>query len=346
MAVRYKDYYEILGVPRSATQEQIQKAFRKLARQFHPDVAKNKAEAEEKFKEINEANEVLADPEKRRKYDSLGADWKQGADFRPPPQWGAPPGAGAWNEAGQENYEFEYGGTGFSDFFEQLFGSMRGDGQGLHFESDADEMRSHRGRDVEGEVFVTLEEAAHGSVRSISVRHQDPCEPCHGSGRIGPRKTCPSCGGQGYVTSTQQHQVKIPAGVREGQKLRLAGRGEAGQGRGGAGDILLRVRFARHPEFRTEGDDLFYDVDLAPWEAVLGSDVSIPTLEKPVNIKMPAGSQNGQRLRVRGRGLPIRGGGAGDLYVVIRIVVPQKISDRERALWQQISQESTFKPRE
>jgi curved DNA-binding protein len=351
MPIEYKDYYEMLGVPRTATADEIRKAFRKLARQYHPDVAKDKKTAEAKFKEINEAYEVLGDPEKRKKYDSLGANWKQGAEFRPPPgyQWrttGGFPGSGGFAGQGGD-FEFRFGGTGFSDFFEQLFGQM-GRGRAAGFSGGqpftAEEF-AERGEDVESDIMVSLHEALHGSVRSITLQRASICDRCFGTGRVN-GKRCDRCGGNGQVLTTETYKVKIPAGVREGQKLRLAGRGESGAGRGGApGDLYLRVRFEKHPEFRVEEENLFAEVEVAPWEAVLGATISVPTLEGKVTIKVPPGSQNGQRLRVRGHGLPTSGGGRGDLFVVIRIQVPEKTSDRERSLWEQLARESNFKPR-
>jgi curved DNA-binding protein len=341
MGIEYKDYYKILGVERSASEDDIRKAFRKLARQHHPDVAKNKKEAEEKFKEINEANEVLGDPEKRKKYDALGANWKQGAEFRPPPGWEAFGGTRGGRRGHNGGVEFEFGGTGFSDFFEQIFGGRRGGGGGFRFEQDD---MAERGRDVEADIMVTLEEALKGSVRSISLRRGVICEHCGGSGVAG-RKSCPRCGGSGQVAKTETHQVKIPAGITEGQRLRVGGKGEAGVGGGGAGDLFLTIRMAGHPEFRVEGPNLSYDLDLAPWEAVLGASVSVPTLEGKVSIRIPPGTQSGQRLRVRGRGLG-KEGARGDLFVVARIQVPEKISDDERKLWEQIAKDSGFSPRE
>ena len=327
MPVQYRDYYEVLGVPRSASDADIKKAFRKLAREYHPDVAKDKKKAEEKFKEINEAYEVLSDPTKRKKYDELGPNWKQGAEFRPPPGWESFAGTGGRGfrgAPGAEEFEFHFGGTGFSDFFEQLFGA-RGRGAGFRpqdFGSRggfAEEDFTERGRDIEGDIMVTLEEAMSGSVRSVSVRHNSRAE---------------------------TYQVKIPAGVTEGQRLRVAGRGEAGAGGGQAGDLYLRVRLAKHPDFEVEDHNLISEAELAPWEAVLGTSISVPTLGGRVNIKIPPGTQNGQKLRVRGRGLPQRGGDNGDLIVVTRIEVPQKISDEERKLWEQLGKESRFNPRD
>ena len=318
MPVQYKDYYEILGVPRGASDADIKKSFRKLARQYHPDVAKDKKRAEEKFKEINEAYEVLSDPEKRKRYDELGANWKSGAEFRPPPGWegfGRQQGRGHGAPGqGTGGFEFEFGGTGFSDFFEQLFGSAgsrRGGFSGFRMHEDAE--AAERGRDVEGDIMVTLEEAAHGSVRTVTVRHR---------------------------SNTETHQVKIPAGVAEGQLLRISGRGEHGSGGGSAGDLYLRVRLAKHPDFEVEGHNLIYEADVAPWDAVLGAEISVPTLDGRVHIKIPPGTQSGQKLRVRERGL----GKKGDLFVVTKIAVPGHVSADEKKLWEQLKSESKFNP--
>jgi curved DNA-binding protein len=346
MAVQFKDYYEVLGVARSASADEIKKAFRKLARQYHPDVAKTKKGAEEKFKEINEAYEVLSDPAKRKKYDELGPNWKQGADFRPPPGWqgearqGRPFGGG-------NAQEFEFGGTtGFSDFFEQLFGSRGRGGSpfggrgGMSTEDFAE-----RGRDVEGDIMVTLEEAVRGSVRSVSLRRAVTCDNCGGTGEKN-RRPCPVCGGAGQVTKTETYQVKIPSGVTSGQRLRVAGRGEAGANGGAAGDLFLRVSLAKHPDFEVEDHNLIYEAALTPWEAVLGASIEVPTLDGTVNIKIPPGMQNGRKLRVRGRGLPQRTGPAGDLIVVAEIEVPETVTDEERKLWTDLAEKSHFNPRE
>jgi curved DNA-binding protein len=346
MPVQYKDYYEILGVPRSASETEIKKAFRKLARQYHPDVAKNKKQAEEKFKGVNEAYEVLGDPAKRKKYDELGPNWNAGAEFRPPPGWRGAPGGFAGRGPHGEDFEFHFGGTGFSDFFEQLFGSR---GFGTRFgrggNTMEEEFATERGRDIEGDILVTLEEAMRGSVRAVSVRHGVPCEHCGGTGQRA-RHVCNVCGGTGQVARTETYQVKIPAGVIEGQRLRVAGRGEAGIGGGRAGDLLLRVRLAKHPDFEVEDHNLLYEAQVTPWEAVLGAQISVPTLTGQVNMKLPPGTHNGQKFRVRGRGLPQRGGGNGDLIVDTRIEVPTRVSESERKLWEQLAKESRFNPRD
>src|SRR6266496_393971 len=316
MAVQFRDYYETLGVPQTASEDEIRTAFRKLARKHHPDVAKDKKAAEEKFKEINEAYEVLSDAEKRKKYDQLGAGWNQPGGFQPPPGWEAQqPGRGfhQWQWGGGENggVEFEFGGTGFSDFFEAFFGGGRGRSAFGGFGQRG--TMAERGSDVEADIMVTLEEALHGSTRQVSLR------------RAGSKKT-------------ETYQVKIPRGVREGQRIRLAGQGEAGERGGKSGDLFLRVRLARHPDFSVEGSDLVHEVKIAPWQAILGDQLIVPTLEGSARLKLPPGTQGGQRFRLRGRGLPGVSGQRGDLYVVVQISVPKKLSEREREIWEQLAQ--------
>jgi len=306
MAVKYKDYYEVLGVPRNATDEEIRKAFRKLARQYHPDVAKDKKKAEEKFKEINEAYEVLGDPEKRRQYDELGSHWKSGAEFRPPPGWENMHATGGFPGGFRFEREFHFGGTGFSDFFEQLFGRH---GHFRGFQTHWPEEEAQRGQDVEADIMVTLEEALKGSVRTITLERD----------------------GQQEV-----HKVKIPAGILPGQKLRVPGWGNFGTGGGAAGDLYLRVRLARHPDFEVQGKDLVYELELPPWDAVLGAEVKVPTLEGSVTIKIPPGTQNGRKLRVRGHGLG-KENERGDLIVQIKIQVPEHVNERQRKLWEQLA---------
>lgn len=344
MAVEFKDYYKTLGVERSASEDEIRKAFRKLARQYHPDVAKDKTQAESKFKEINEAYEVLSDKDKRKKYDTLGADWKGG--YAPPPGGGQSYRTNTWRSgAGQGAEDFEFGGTGFSDFFEQFFGGGRSGGFGRRGSAFEEGEAPQRGQDMEADIMVTLAEAMTGSVRPISLRRNGRCDRCGGTGRM-QNRPCPTCGGTGQVTRMEKYQVKIPAGVREGQKLRLAGQGEAGSGNAPRGDLYLRVKFAANADFHVEGGNIIYDLDLAPWEAVLGTSVEIPTLQAPVNIKIPAGTQNGHRLRVKGRGLPSRDGASGDLFVVARVAMPKEVGEKEKALWEKLAKESEFNPRD
>jgi curved DNA-binding protein len=310
MAANFKDYYASLGVAREATPDEIKKAFRKLARKYHPDTATDKQGAEEKFKEINEAYEVLSDPEKRRKYDQLGASWNDHAGFEPPP--------------GRGDREFHFGGTGFSDFFEQYFG---GGGRGFGQEW-AGGSRPGRGHDIEGDILVTLEEAMHGTIRPISLQTRHPR-----TGKLETR-TC---------------QVRIPPGAANGRRIRVPGEGEPGISGGQAGDLYLRVRHAAHPDFSSEGSDVYHELDVAPWEAVLGAEVTVPSLDGSIKLRVPAGAENGQSLRVRGRGLPKGKGGKdgerGDFFVTIRVVIPSRVNDEERKLWEQLRSRSDFKPR-
>src|SRR5213595_2214477 len=286
MAVQFRDYYETLGASKTATEDEIRGAFRKLARKYHPDVAKDKKAAEEKFKQINEAYEVLSDPEKRKKYEQLGANWNQPGGFQPPPQWGGQPGGRS----------YQWGG----------------DGGGVEFEFGGREATAERGADVEADIMVMLEEALHGSTRTVSLR------------RAGSNKV-------------ENYQVKIPRGVREGQRIRLAGQGEAGVGGGKSGDLFLRVRLARHPDFSVEGSDLIHEVKIEPWRAVLGSELLVPTLEGKVRLKVPPGTQGGQRFRLRERGLPGVSGKRGDLFVEVQINLPKKLNERERELWNELA---------
>ncbi len=334
MPVEFKDYYQILGVQRNAAPEDIKKAFRTLARKHHPDVAKDKKTAEVKFKEINEAYEVLGDPENRKKYDQLGVNWKQGAQFQqPPPGRGGPFRQTAGR--GGEEFDFEFEGTGFSDFFEQFFGGQAGRSGGSSpfgsrrpaggaNEGFRQSTAAQRGEDVRGDILITLEEVLKGGMRAITVRRTNA--------RTGQEES-------------QTYQVRIPAGVRTGQSIRLRGKGDAGFAGGSAGDLYLRVRYAQHPDFETRGADLVGSLELTPWEAVLGATVPVRTLEGTVSLKVPAGTQQGYQLRVRGKGLPAGNAKSGDLYVAVSIQVPPQISEEEKLLWKQLAAKSAFNPR-
>lgn len=321
MPVEYKDYYKILGVPKTASEDEIKKAFRKLARQYHPDVAKDKKNAEDKFKEINEAYEVLGQPENRKKYDELGPQWKNGGGFEPPPGFGQQRGKRGRNA--QPDFETSFGGTGFSDFFEQLFGRRGGfegfSGAGGGFE----EATARPGRDVTGDILVTLPEVMNGSVRSISYRTYNP---------------------QSGESEQRHFKVRVPAGVREGQSIRIPGKGEEGSDGAHSGDLYLKVRYAAHPDFRAEGADLHYELELAPWEAVLGTVVSVPSLHGNVSVRIAPGTRNGQRLRVASKGLP-QNKQFGDLIITVAINIPTEINEDERHLWEQLSKKSHFNPR-
>jgi curved DNA-binding protein len=333
MPVEFKDYYQVLGVAPEAAEDEIKRAFRKLAREYHPDVARDKQSAEERFKAINEAYEVLGDPENRKKYDEVRANWKRASQTRTPPGWEQRD----WRDNGQASppdSEFHFGGTGFSDFFEHFF--ARGDRfRASSFSDDGDRPggpgtfaqgeTSQRGRDIRGDILVTLDEAVRGSIRAVSLSRANS---------------------QTGKAETQSFKVRIPPGVRKGQLIRIPGKGQEGLHGGSAGDLYLRVRLAAHPDFRTRGPDLYYDLDLAPWEAVLGATVTVPTLEGNVSLRVPPGTDNSRRFRVRGRGLPKgKKGERGSLYVAVSIHVPGQISAEERSLWEQLAKTSKFDPR-
>ncbi len=312
MAVSYKDYYKLLEVDRKATTDEISKAFKKLARKYHPDLNPGDTAAEEKFKELNEAYEVLKDPEKRRLYDQLGPDWQHGQQFQ-----GAP---------GFEGFNFNgFGGAGgyarsgdFSDFFESLFGqagrSTRGFGGqgGAHFGADpfgGFSQRPSKGKNMQADMSITLEDALKGAQRTITLSSS------HGKRDL---------------------EVNIPAGIKEGAKLRLSGQGEANPHGGAAGDLLLRITFMPHAHFAVDGTNLTYDAPLWPWEAALGAKVTVPTLEGEIEMNIPAGTSSGRRFRLRGKGLG-KEGARGDIMVRIMIKTPENISEEEIALWQQLA---------
>jgi curved DNA-binding protein len=308
--VEFKDYYRIMGVKRDATQDEIKRAYRKLARKYHPDVSKE-PDAETRFKEVGEAYEVLKDPEKRAAYDRLGADWKAGQEFRPPPDW-------------NQGFEFHGGGftaadaSQFSDFFESLFG--RGDlGAGLYRELHA------RGEDTHAKVLIDLEDAYHGATRVLTLRQTE----------LGPDGR--------PRTRARTLNVRIPKGVRQGQHIRLAKQGGAGIGKGEPGDLYLEVEFRPHPFYHAEGRDLYLDLPVAPWEAALGAKVKAPTPTGTVDLKIPAGSGGGRKLRLKGRGIP--GPVAGDLYVVLKIAVPPAETPAAQAAYRELEKVSTFNPR-
>jgi len=306
----FKDYYKILEVPREASQDDIKRAYRKLARKYHPDVSKE-SDAEARFKEVGEAYEVLKDPDKRAAYDRLGAQWQPGQEFRPPPDW-------------DQGFEFRGGGfadaRGFSDFFEALFGRpLRGAGatQGAHFRT--------KGEDHYAKLPVSLEEAYQGGLRALTIQ-------------------IPEVDVQGQVINrTRTLNVKIPVGVMEGQRIRLVSQGSPGFGGGPSGDIFLEVLFLPHPLFRAEKRDIYLDLPITPWEAALGQTVTVPTLGGKVELKISPGSQSGKKLRLKGRGLP--GKPAGDQYVVLRMVTPAADTPAAKAFYQQMALDMPMNPR-
>jgi curved DNA-binding protein len=330
--MRFKDYYEVMGVPRGATQDEIKRAYRKLARKFHPDVSKEK-NAEERFKELQEAYEVLKDPEKRAAYDQLGSDWRQGQEFRPPPDWGKgfefTPGRGG--RGGRGAHAAGPGaGADFSDFFSELFGTRSPFGGTHGFQSagragaGAGQGFASAGQDHVARVEIDLEDAYRGGTRTLELR-------------------TPEITPDGHVTSRPRTlRVSIPAGVVEGQQIRLAGQGSAGIGGGPSGDLYLEVNFRPHPLFKVDGRDVIVQLPVAPWEAALGEAVSVPTLGGPVEMKLPVGARAGQRLRLRGRGLP--GPTPGDQYVLLSIVLPPD-SPAARDFFTRMKRELPFDPR-
>lgn len=337
MPVKFHDYYETLGVPRNADQDAIKRAYRKLARKLHPDVNPGDKAAEERFKEINEANEVLSDPEKRRRYDELGPEWKAGMDYSPPPR-GTENFRAHAARAGRPREPFRAGQQfgGFSDFFESIFGGQRG-GVGFEFSS--------RGADVESEVSIALEEAHRGTKRVVRIPVEEICPACGGSGKQD-SKTCPVCQGTGTEMRVESFTVNIPRGVQDESVIRVPGKGGAGARGASRGDLYFRVHIQPDSLFQLRnGGDTELDLPLAPWEAVLGSTIKVPTLDGPVEMRVPPGSQGGQMLRLRGKGLAKQAGGQGDQYVRLKIVVPTKPTGKEAELLKQMAAESSFEPR-
>ena len=333
MAVKFKDYYEVLGIKRDASEAQIRQAYRKLARKFHPDVNPGDKVAEDRFKELNEANEVLSDPEKRKRYDQLGPNWKDGADFTPPPGWG------------RVNVQFDdlgsvFGGGGFSDFFESLFGGARGAGEAGH----QGRARSARGQDSEAEMEISLQDAHRGGRHRITLQTTRPCPTCGGAGTSA-GVVCSTCGGSGQVLSPKTIDVNIPPAARDGSVIKVRQHGQAGFGGGDAGDLYIRLKIKPDPHFVVSGDDITAEVPISPWEAVLGATIEVPTIDGKAEVKIPAGAQGGQRLRLKGQGLNKRAGGRGDQYVKLKVVVPTHPTDKEKELFEELSASSHFKPR-
>jgi len=314
--VEFKDYYKIMNVPADASQAEIKRAYRKLARKYHPDVSKE-PDAEEHFKEVNEAYEVLKDPEKRAAYDELRSSWQAGQEFTPPPGWNA-------------GFEFRGGGfteadaSQFSDFFESLFGSespfvhQRGHYRGRGF--------NIRGEDHYAQILISLEDSYHGATRTI--RLQVPEYDARGK----------------LVKHTRSLKVKIPRGITEGQHIRLAGQGAPGIGEAPRGDLYLEIKFKPHPIFKVDQRDIYMNLPITPWEAALGAQVKVPTLGGLVDMKVPPGTQSGTKLRLKGRGLP--GSPPGDQYVIMQIVTPEAKSEQARRLYEQMARELAYNPRE
>jgi len=303
--MKYKDYYKILGVPRSAGEDDIKKAYRKLARKYHPDVSKE-ADAKEKFQEVSEAYETLRDKEKRAAYDSLGSGFRQGQDFRPPPDW--------FERFGGERGE-DLGGVDLSELFESLGAFGRASGFGRGRGGRRGPAMAFPGEDYEVPVRLTLEEAFSGTERTVQLD-----------------------GGRSFT-------ARIPPGATDGQRLRLRGKGGPGANGGPPGDLYLQIHLEPHPLFRVSGHDLDLEVPLAPWEAALGTQVEVPTMTGRVTMKVPAGSRAGQKLRLAAKGLPKPGGGASDLYAVLSIEAPNPLTEAEKELFEELRRVSKFDPR-
>jgi DnaJ-class molecular chaperone len=339
MAVAYKDYYKILGVEKRADAKAIKQAYRRLARKYHPDMNPGNAAAAERFKEATEAYEVLSDPEKRRRYDALGADWRRYAE-------GAGPGAGPGDFGNFRVHVAPGTDVGdFSEFFRTFFGDGGGRVRagGLGFEDLLEERLGgrggrggRRGHDVQAPVEITLEEAAQGTRRTVELPLPERCPACGGTGRQG-QAPCSACAGAGEIVRPHRVEVRIPAGVRDGSRVRAAGEGAAGAGGGPRGDLYLDVRVAPHSIFERREDDLYVELPLAVWEAALGSEVEVPTLRGKVSMKIPPETSSGKTFRLPGYGLPrLRGGGRGDEFVRVRIVVPTELTARERELFEEL----------
>ncbi|MBE9567611.1 MAG: DnaJ domain-containing protein [Proteobacteria bacterium] len=326
----FKDYYKIMGVERDATQDEIKRAYRKLARKYHPDVSKE-SDAEIRFKEVGEAYEALKDPEKRAAYDQLGANWKAGQDFNPPPDWDA-------------GFEFSGGGfTGgdsaaYSDFFESLFG--RGGAQGFRSAAGGGYSSGHsgaygggfqsRGEDHHAKVIIDLEDAYQGASRSITLQSPE----LDSSGHV--------------VTKKRTLNVKIPKGVKQGQRIRLSGQGSAGIGGGPAGDLYLEIEFKPHSIYHVDGHDVYIDLPITPWEAALGASVKVPTPDGKVDMKIQPNTPSGRKMRLKGRGIPGSGSsgqGPGDLYVVPQITIPPADNEAAKELYKKMQQELDYNPR-
>ena len=313
--MEFKDYYDIIGVKRDASQDEIKRAYRKLARKFHPDVSKE-ADAEARFKELGEAYEVLKDPEKRAAYDQLGADWKNGQDFRPPPDW-------------DQGFEFHGGGfteadsEQFSDFFESLFGRQEFHG-GQRARAGGGAYRGH-GQDSHARILIDLEDAYTGATRMLTMKHTE----------LG-------ADGRPHIKERTLN-VRIPKGVREGQHIRLAKQGGPGIGGGEAGDLYLEVGFNPHARYHVEGKDVYLDLPVAPWEAALGAKIKLPTPSGSVDLTIPPNSSGGRKMRLKGRGLPSKQ--PGDLYVVLKIALPKADTDEARAAYRDLQAALDFNPR-
>jgi curved DNA-binding protein len=314
--LEFKDYYQVLGVERTADADAIKKAYRKLARKYHPDVSKE-PDAEARMKQVNEAFAVLSDPEKRAAYDNVGQRFHAGQEFRPPPDWNA------GYEFGRHEFS-EAEAAEFSDFFSELFGGRMGRAGRGHGTRGA--RFTQRGEDHHAKIMLDIEDAYRGGMRAITLR-------------------APQVDANGQVTLAERTlDVRIPRGVHEGQLIRLSGQGSPGVGGGEPGDLYLEVEFKPHRRYRAEGRDVYASLPVAPWEAALGARVEAPVPDGVVEVSIPAGSQSGRKLRLKGRGIP--GSTPGDLYLVLEIAVPPADNPKARALYENMAREFNFNPRQ
>lgn len=318
--MEYKDYYATMGVSRTATPDEIKRSYRKLARKYHPDVSKE-PNAEEKFKEVQEAYEVLKDPKKREAYNQLGSQWKTGQEFRPPPGWQT------YTDFGEGGSAFEGADLGgFSDFFESIFGRGGRRAEGFQGRRSHAEFRQ-QGRDEHAKISISLEEAYHGGTKTIHLQ-------------------IPQVDVNGQVHhQTRTLKITIPKGVISGQQLRLANQGAPGIGGGPAGDLYLEMEIEPHRLFTLQGRDVYLTLPITPWEAALGAKVTVPTLGGSVDMKIASNAQSGQKLRLKGRGLPGKPQ-EGDQYVLLQILTPPAQTDAQRALYEKMAQEMPFNPRQ
>lgn len=321
--MEYKDYYAILGVPKTASQADIKSSYRRLARKYHPDVSKEK-NAEEQFKNVQEAYEVLKDAEKRKAYDTLGSNWKQGQDFRPPPGWGESTHFYSGGQGGGEFSEEDLGG--FSDFFSQLFGRARGGARRGGFDGRGAGDFQQRGQDQRATIRIPLREAYSGVTKTIQLQ-------------------VPEVDAQGNVhAGVRTLKVTVPAGAKEGQQLRLSQQGSPGYGGGPAGDLYLEIEIEADPLFTLKGNDIYITLPVTPWEAALGAEIKIPTLGGQVGLKLAPNSQSGQKLRLKGRGMPAKPV-AGDQYAIVQINTPPANTEDQKALYKKMAETMPFNPR-
>ena len=349
MGVKFQDYYKLLGIERNASEKEIRNAYRKLARESHPDLQskEKKKEAEEKFKLINEAYEVLKDPEKRKLYDRFGANWKHGEDFSAYQNQYYAGGRGNMGEGFGGSYKthsFDFGsqsgGSGFSDFFEAIFGQAFRDGGAGDFQRAGGYQRTRKprkGMDVTAELEVTLEEIYKGEEKQVQLSMQDLCSVCGGTG-VQQNSFCSGCGGTGHMDNIKTLKIKVPQDAREGKKIRLKGQGGEAESGGQRGDLYLKLKVKPHPVFNLKGDDLEADLTVQPWQAVLGDRVSAPTLEGSVRVKIPPRSHSGHKLRLRGKGMLKKDGSQGDYYLRVVVDIPKEVTPEEEELYRKLSE--------